>query len=378
VVAGDFPGIRGGAYDPREMADSLPPAKPLYRTHRGVAYVGDSLDGMKRFLKDESVALFMTSPPFALGRAKEYGNEPEERYTSWFREFALVMWDKLRADGSLIIDLGGAWRRGRPVRSLYQFKLLLELCENLGDKSFHLAHEFYWYNPSKMPLPAQWVNVDRCRVKDSVNIIWWLSKSERPKANNRKVLKPYSPDMEALLERQSYNGGRRPNGTKVNPETWKVRHAGAIPPNVFEAPPDLNGSGVGPENFIRVGGSESASRYHRAFKALAERHNGSSDLAVVARKHPARFPLQIPRFFIDFLTEPGDLVVDAFAGSNVTGQAAEETLRRWRAFELHRYYLEPSIARFDSYLRGTMKWLDDVPPVLDEVDPALYAAGRTS
>ena len=360
------------------MAEPFSPPRALYRTHRGVAYVGDSLQGMQTFLKNDSVSLFLTSPPFALARSKEYGNEPEANYINWFRDFAVVMWDKLTSDGSLVIDLGGAWQKGKPVRSLYQFKLLIELCENLGDKNFHLAQEFYWYNPSKMPLPAQWVNIDRCRVKDSVNVIWWLSKSAKPKANNRNVLKPYSADMEALLKRQNYNGGRRPNGAKVNPETWKIRHSGAIPPNVFEAPFSEKAAAADfaelRDNLIRVGGSESASRYHRAFKALADLHKGSSAFKETARKHPARFPLQIPSFFIDFLTEPKDLVVDPFAGSNVTGQAAEEGQRRWRAFELHRYYLEPSIARFDAYLRGKLRWLDEQPPLLDDVAPEAYAA----
>jgi site-specific DNA-methyltransferase (cytosine-N4-specific) len=189
-----------------------PAAAPLYRTARGTAYVGDSLAGMQEHLDDESVTLFMTSPPFALSRAKEYGNKQEAEYLAWFRAFALVMWDKLTDDGSLVIDLGGAWRKGRPVRSLYQFKLLINLCEGLGERSFHLAQEFYWHNPSKMPLPAQWVNVERSRVKDSVNVIWWLSKTDRPKADNSRVLRPYSKAMEQLLARQRYNGGSRPGG----------------------------------------------------------------------------------------------------------------------------------------------------------------------
>jgi DNA modification methylase len=344
---------------------------PLYRTKRGTAYVGDSLDGMRTELDDESVSLFFTSPPFALSRAKEYGNKPESEYIKWFRRFAEVMWDKLAPDGSLVVDLGGAWRKGSPTRSLYQFHLLIELCEQLGDKNFFLAQEFYWYNPSKMPLPAQWVNVERCRVKDSVNVIWWLSKSEKPKANNAAVLRPYSRDMEQLLERQSYNGGVRPNGTRVNPHTWKRRHKGAIPPNVLELPFVPPAAEVELEdNFLRIGGSESASRYHRAYKALESRYGDNpASLRARARKHPARFPIQLPTFFVNFLTEPGDLVVDAFAGSNVTGQAAEQQDRQWVAFELHQYYLELSIARFDSYFTGDFQWFGSEPPLLDSIGP---------
>lgn len=353
--------------------DDRATAVPLYRTPRGTAYVGDSLGGMKEEIEDESVALFFTSPPFALSRTKEYGNKSEVEYIDWFRQFALVMWDKLRDDGSVVIDLGGTWRKGAPTRSLYQFKLLIELCEGLGDRNFHLAQEFYWYNPSKMPLPAQWVNVERCRVKDSVNVVWWLSKLTRPKADNRKVLKPYSPDMERLLARQTYNDGVRPGGAVVGAESWKKRHDGAIPPNVLELPfaPADDPAHTALTNFLSIGGSESASRYHRACNALADRGTERDR----SRKHPARFPVQLPTFFIRMLTDEGDMVVDPFAGSNVTGQAAEEADRTWQAFELHRHYLEPSIARFDAYFDGGFEWLDEeTPPLLDALGPDQLSA----
>jgi len=348
---------------------------PLYRTPRGTAYVGDALIGMQEYLEDESVSLFFTSPPFALSRTKEYGNKPEDEYIEWFREFAVVMWRKLREDGSLVIDLGGAWRKGSPTRSLYQFKLLLELCENMGGDCFHLAQEFYWYNPSKMPLPAQWVNVQRCRVKDSVNVLWWLSKSERPKANNRNVLTPYSPDMERLLERQKYNGGRRPGGARVGEQSWLRRHEGAIPPNVLQLPFVAEDADVDWSNFLTIGGSESMSRYHRACNALAKHYaDANKEMPARFKKHPARFPVQLPKFFIRLLTDADDLVVDPFAGSNATGQAAEDDDRRWRSFELCRSYLEPSLARFDAYFNGGFEWLDDEQPLLDEIGPEQLSA----
>ncbi len=369
------PNRERGRAETGALADAeVPVVTPLYRLRSGTAYVGDSLLGMRKHLRDESVSLFMTSPPFALSSAKEYGNKAESAYVEWFRDFALVMWDKLQADGSLVLDLGGAYQRGRPVRSLYQFKLLIELCEGLGDRNFHLAQEFFWFNPAKMPLPAQWVNVDRVRVKDSVNVIWWLSKTEHPKADNRKVLTPYSRDMELLLERQTYNGGRRPGGAVVNPETWKRRHQGAIPSNTFQFAFDEERADTEPSwaNFLSVGGSESASRYHRAFAALEKAH--AEDLPGLrqrARKHPARFPHQIPEFFVRLLTEPGDLVADPFAGSNVTGKVASSLRRKWASFELHRFYLEPSIARFDEYFTGDIEWLDDhQKPLLDALSVA--------
>ena len=171
--------------------------KPLYATGLGAAYVGDSRS-LLRELPDSSVNLVITSPPFALHLKKEYGNKDQPDYIRWFLEFAREVKRVLAEDGSFVIDLGGAYEPGRPTRSVYHFKLLVSLVEDLG---FYLAQEFYWYNPGKLPAPAESVTVRRIRVKDSVNCLWWLSKTPNPKADNRKVLVPYSRDMQRLIQK---------------------------------------------------------------------------------------------------------------------------------------------------------------------------------
>jgi len=121
----------------------------------------------------------MTSPPFALVRKKDYGNADANQYLEWFRPFGLAFKRILKPSGSLVIDIGGAWIAGQPTRSLYHYELLIILFLEMG---FHLAQEFYWWNPSKLPTPAEWVTVRRVRVKDAVNCVWWLSPSPWPKA----------------------------------------------------------------------------------------------------------------------------------------------------------------------------------------------------
>lgn len=56
--------------------------------------------------------------------------------------------------------------------------------------------------------------------------------------------------------------------------------------------------------------------------------------------------MKLPEFFIRFLTRPGDLVVDIFAGSNTTGAVAEAEGRNWLAFEADLEYLAASAFRF--------------------------------
>ncbi len=68
--------------------------------------------------------------------------------------------------------------------------------------------------------------------------------------------------------------------------------------------------------------------------------------SVGIKGHPARFPAKLPEFFIRFLTDPDDLVLDIFAGSNTTGAVAEAENRRWLAFEMQLDYLAASSFRF--------------------------------
>lgn len=286
--------------------------KPAYQTKAGAAFCGDSRTLLKQIPAD-SVNLVMTSPPFALLRKKEYGNAEQAHYIEWFMGFAEEVKRVLKDDGSFVIDIGGSWNVGHPTRSLYHFKLLVALCEQMG---FHLAEEFFWYNPSKLPSPAEWVNVQRIRVKDAVNCIWWLSKTERPKADNRRVLQPYSQAMLDLLE-NGYKAQKRPSGWDISTK-FSTDNGGSIPPNILIIPnTDSNGQYI-----------------QRC------RDAGMSP-------HPARFPPDLPRFFVKFLTDQNDIVLDIFGGSNQTGKVAEEEGRQWLTFELDPEYVEASKFRWD-------------------------------
>lgn len=285
---------------------------PYYETKFGKAYCGDSLELMRQ-LPDSSVNLILTSPPFALTRQKEYGNKQEEEYIDWFMQFSKEFYRLMTDDGSLVIDLGGAYLPGHPVRSIYQYELLVRLCK---EQKFFLAQEFFHYNPARLPTPAEWVTIRRIRVKDSVNVVWWLSKTENPKSDNKSVLKPYSDSMKALLK-NGYKAQKRPSGHDIS-EKFGNDNGGAIPPNLLE-----------------LANTESNSRYIKRCKEMG------------IKPHPARFPKDFADFFIRFTSSEGDLILDPFAGSNTTGYAAEILERRWIAMELNEQYLEGSKIRFE-------------------------------
>ncbi|MCL2102360.1 MAG: site-specific DNA-methyltransferase [Fibromonadales bacterium] len=286
----------------------------LYATDKGRAIVGDSLELMKK-IPDDSVNLVITSPPFALQRQKEYGNKDQTEYINWILDFTQEVQRIIKEDGSFVIDLGGAYQRGIPIRSLYNFRLLLSMCDEQGWK---LAEEFFWFNPAKLPSPIEWVNKRKIRAKDSVNTVWWLSKSDFPKADVRNVLTEYSGRMKKLLEDSSkfYTPKKRPSGHDIS-YSFAKDNGGAIPSNLLQIP-----------------NTDSNSQYLSYCKLLS------------ISAHPARFPSALPEFFIKMLTDENDLVLDIFAGSNTTGWTAQTLNRNWLSFELEQQYLAASAFRF--------------------------------
>jgi DNA modification methylase len=283
---------------------------PYYTTELGAVYQVDAIQ-LLRTIPSSSVDLVMTSPPFALTRKKEYGNEPVDRYLDWFMPFCLEIKRILKPTGSFVLDIGGAWVPGVPVRSVYQFDLAVRLA-----REFFLAQDFYWYNPARLPTPAEWVTVRRVRVKDAVNMVWWFAKSENPKSDNRRVLQPYSESMKTLLK-DGYTPRKRPSGHDISPK-FQRDNGGSIPPNL-----------------LQIANTESNSHYLRRCRELE------------IKPHPARYPEALVTFFLDFLTDVGDIVVDPFVGSNVTGAACEKKRRRWMGCDISAEYLEGSVARFE-------------------------------
>ena len=304
-----------------------------YRTRYGRAFTGDALEFLKG-LPEGSVDLVITSPPYALQRKKSYGNVGTDAYLEWFIPFANATRRILKDTGSFVVNIGGVWNKSSPTRSTYHFELAVKMVKEC---QFFLAQEFYWHNPARIPGPAEWVTVKRIRVKDSVEMIWWFSKTENPKASNRKVLKPYSEAMLSLL-RNGYNHGVRPSGHDVSKKWWQKDNGGAIPPNFmgiesedYETEGDLSSA-------LQFPNTEANTPYQRMCKATG------------FKPHPARFPAALPEFFIKMLTDENDLVLDPFAGSNVTGSACERLKRKWLSVDLSEDFVRTSAFRFEEQI----------------------------
>jgi len=284
----------------------------VFETEAGVALWANCEDAM-RYVEPGLVRLVMTSPPYPLLRQKAYGNLAGQAYIDWMLSLIEQMRRVLSDDGSLVLNLADVWNPGEATLSLYQERLLIKLEDELGLK---LCQRFAWQNPSKLPGPAQWVTVQRKRVKNSLEQIYWLSAGDPP-ADNRQVLQAYSESMRRRLADGGESRADRPSGYQMAEGAFAVDHGGAIPGNLITAP-----------------NTESNGTYMKAC-----REHG---LPI----HPARFPDQLPRFFIKLLTQPGDVVADWFAGSCKTGEQAEDLDRRWLAADRVLEYLQGAAFRF--------------------------------
>lgn len=310
-----------------------------YISNKGKLIVGDSIQLLNDELKNDlkgKVNLIITSPPFPLNRKKKYGNEKEEEYLRWFKDLAPIFSDLLSEDGSLVIEIGNSWEPERPVQSLLHLECLFGLVKH-PDANLRLIQEFICYNPSKLPSPAQWVTVNRYRTVDSYTHVWWIAKNDFPKADNAKVLRPYSKSMKQLLKRQSYNAGRRPSEHNISEKGFLTDHGGSISHNFFEMEPiDDNRDVRLPHSVLSFSNTNSNDYF---LKTCREKN---------ITPHPARMSGGLINFFVQFLTDEGDLVLDPFSGSNTTGFCAESLNREWLSFEIKEEYIKQAVIRFNN------------------------------
>lgn len=308
-----------------------------YSCHGGGYYIGKSeeLLGSESFesLRGK-VNLILTSPPYPLNSKKSYGNLSGEEYLEWFTNLAPLFSELLTDDGSIVIELGNSWVEGRPVQSLLHLEALLGFTKH-KDAGLRLVQQFVCYNPTRLPSPAQWVTVNRIRTTDSFTHVWWLAKSDFPKADNSKVLRPYSKSMKRLLNKGSYNAGHRPSEHKISETSFLTDHGGAIAHNMFEMDPMEDQREVRLPNAFSFANTASNDYFHRACKSQG------------ITPHPARMPSGLASFFINFLTNEKDLVLDPFGGSNTTGFTAASNQRRWIAIDASEKYVEQSKLRFE-------------------------------
>lgn len=303
-----------------------PITTPIFQNKCGAVYLGkcEEILSNPEFLAkyQGKIQLIFTSPPFPLNQKKKYGNHQGDEYLKWLGEFGPLFAKYLKPNGSIVMEIGNAWEKGSPTQSILPYQALFSF---LQAGNFKLCQEITYYNPARLPSPAQWVTIERIRLKDSTSKVWWMAKTDKPKADNRKVLKPYSPAMNSLLKRGTYNSGKRPSEHNISEKSFLEDNGGAIPPNLVEA------------------ANTSSSSVYQSF---CREHD--------IERHPARMPEKLAEFFVQFLTDKGDLVLDPFSGSNTTGLVANKLGRKWLSIEAMPHYAASGVANFDESIANLL------------------------
>lgn len=305
-----------------QARQALTPAKPGkvligFSTHLGVALWASAADVYAAI--DEPVVLCLSSPPYPLAAPRAYGNPSASEYVDWMCRLLEPIVKHLVPGGSICLNVSNdIFEPGSPARSLYRERLVIALCERLG---LAKLDELVWHNPTKVPGPTRWASITRQQLNVAWEPIYWFTNAPAlVRADNRRVLQAHA-SRHLNLMRQGGERRRAVNGDgayRLYEGSYGRETAGRIPRNVLTVP-------------HRCADKDAAARAARAL-----------DLPV----HAATMPLALARMLVDFLTEPGDLVVDPCAGWFTTAKAAEEGGRRWLCTEQMGEYVIGAASRF--------------------------------
>lgn len=287
----------------------------VFETEAGVALWAESSAAV-RVIEDNAVRLILTSPAYPLLKKKAYANQhPEREHVDWLFGQVQEWLRPLANDGSIVLNLGDVWLPGQPAVSLYQERLMIRLCDELG---LSMCQKLYWHSPSKMPGPAEWVTIKRVRVTPAVENLYWLSKTPHPFANNRNVLREYSEAMRSRIAAGGESAASRPSGYELAAGAFGKDNGGSIA-----------------HNLLSIANTASNDKYASFVKAQA------------LPQHPARFPIGLAEWCIKLLTEEDDLVWDPYGGSLTTAAAAEKNGRRWVSNDKGLEFVLGGMGRFD-------------------------------
>jgi site-specific DNA-methyltransferase (cytosine-N4-specific) len=149
--------------------------------------------------------------------------------------------------------------------------------------------------------------------------------------------------MKSLLKRGEYNSGKRPSEHVISEKSFLTEHNGSIMHNVIELEQmDEKRDLRLPQNAFSFANTKSNDYFIKQCK-----ENG-----IVP--HPTRMQFELVNFFIEFLTDEGDIVLDPFAGSNTTGFCAEKLKRKWVSIEADENYGKQSMLRFTNPSLGAI------------------------
>jgi site-specific DNA-methyltransferase (adenine-specific) len=277
----------------------LTPSLQIFATQLGAMIVDDCLIALQD-VPEDSVDLVITSPPYD-GQPK-YGNgEKYERdwYQTTFLSVTREIYRVLKPTGSFVLNYRS--KRRENERGTLQYEIIFWLRE----QGFFFCEDFVWGKPS--PPPGKFNRF----LKDAVEYCFQFAKGPNWQFFPEQCLTPARWDLKDRERRKKLAH----NYERVNAPSGQGRKR-------VQAGPDM----VRPSTLLQL----------------------EPEFSPNPTRHPARFPLSLPKFFINLLTLPGQLVVDPFAGTGTTSLAAEQLQRRWITIEIDPAYAAVVAARFQS------------------------------
>ena len=261
-------------------------------------YYGDAIK-LSRGIPDNFIDLVLTSPPYAT--TKNYGKSVDlkplevRNYNEWFMPLATEISRSLKDDGSFILNINDKIVGG--FRDLYVYELVIKIC---NETDLKLYDRYIWHKKNAMPVSGD-------RLNDWMEYIFHFTKSPKIKSNINNVREPYAAStLKRYKSPVAFNKKVDDNGiTSIGDKKMVISNPlGKKPSTVMR----FNNTGV------LKGGT--------------------------AGKHPAPFHPELPKFFINWLTDENDVVLDPFMGSGTVAEVCKSSNRQYIGFELNESYKE--------------------------------------